>query len=91
MKRVLISFALLFFGLFFIWFSNRPAAQKIEVPGCRQVEHPQYCVEQYRKCQNLGLDDACLAVAQLEGEIGHSVTHTTEKQMSQNNIKGDEL
>lgn len=58
---------------------SREHAQKQDVrtvPGCREVLYPDVCSASYKRCNNIGLNDACLAVAQLDG-------------MSQNNKTGD--
>lgn len=64
------------------------SAASVDVPGCRQTKYPQVCADSFHKCSNIGLDDACLAVAQLEGELGHSVTHEGLSGASQN-VKGN--
>ena len=59
------------------------------IPQCKNVRYPQVCQRTFEKCSGIDLDDACIAVAQLEGELGHSVTHPGESGMSQNNVKGE--
>lgn len=65
------------------------AAKAVDVPACRQTKYPGVCADSYHKCNNIGLDDACLAIAKLEGEIGHSVTHSGLSGMSQNVKTGE--
>lgn len=62
---------------------------KVEVPGCRQVKHPSVCLASYKRCNNIGLDEACLAVAQLDGQLGYDAVNGRQIPMSQNIKTGD--
>lgn len=89
MKRLVISLSLVFFGIVLLFIVHVRSLDSMNVPGCRQVKFPKVCETTFQRCSNMGLDDACLAVAQLEGEIGHSVTQVPENAMSQNTKTGE--
>ena len=85
MRRAVIALVLIGLLIAAVVYSQN---NKIDVPGCRGTKFPEVCVDSFHKCENIGLDDACLAVAKLEGEIGHSVTHDGLSGTSQN-MKGN--
>lgn len=60
------------------------AAPAVDVPGCRQANYPAVCAASYHKCDDIGLDDACLATAKLDGFYGYDVVTGKKIPTSQN-------
>lgn len=89
LKYVFAWTALIVFTILMVWAIMASAQKQVDVPGCRQVKYPEVCAASYHKCDNIDLDEACLAVSQLDGEIGHSFTHNANEPMSQNIKTGD--
>lgn len=60
------------------------AVPVVEPAGCRQVNYPDVCAASYAKCDNIGLNEACLAVAQLDGQLGYDAANGRKIPTSQN-------
>lgn len=91
MRRLIFALVLTILGVGFLLIAKIHAGDgNIDVPECAGTNYPIVCVTTYHKCENIGLDDACIALAQLEGQLGHSATQAPENTMSQNTVKGAE-
>jgi hypothetical protein len=75
--------------LILFWAVLASAQKQVDVVGCRQVNYPEVCVASYDKCNNIDLDDACLAVAQLDGQLGYDAISGRQIPTSQNIKTGD--
>jgi hypothetical protein len=53
--------------------AQRPAANMVDVPACRQTAHPDVCATSFHKCDNIDLDETCLALARMDGEAGYDI------------------
>lgn len=60
-----------------------------DIEGCNAVKYPKVCAVSYHKCNMIGLDAACLAVAQLDGQLGYDSVSGRQIPTSQNTITGD--
>ena len=60
------------------------AAPAVQPAACRQTNHPDVCAASYARCNDIGLDEACLAVAQLDGQLGYDAANGRRIPMSQN-------
>lgn len=72
-----------------LWAVLASAAKPAGVPGCEKTNYPEVCVASYHKCDNIGLDDACLATAQLDGQLGYDAINGRKIPTSQNIKTGD--
>lgn len=81
---IVAGFVLAAAFLFFLVMKSAAAAPAVDVPGCRKTNHPTVCAASYHKCDNIGLNDACLAVAQMDGYYGYDVMRNPNKVTSQN-------
>ena len=75
--------------LLFAVLAQAQSKPEVDVPGCRQTNYPEVCAVSYHKCNNIGLDDACLAVAQLDGQLGYDAANGKQIDTSQNVKTGD--
>jgi hypothetical protein len=78
------AFVLFVLVILYAILANASAQNKIGVVGCRGVRYPAVCVASYHRCDNIGLNDACLAVAQLDGRLGYDAANGRTIPMSQN-------
>jgi hypothetical protein len=81
---IVAGFVLVAIVLFFIVIKSAEAARTIDPAGCRQVNYPAVCVASYHKCDDIGLNDACLAVSQLDGQLGYDSVNGRRIPTSQN-------
>ena len=70
--------------LFFLVIKSASAAPAVDVAGCRKVKYPAVCAASYHKCDDIGLNDACLAAAQLDGQLGYDAANGRKIPTSQN-------
>lgn len=89
MKKIAIFILGLILLLWFLHQFGVVGASPIDVPGCRRVNYPKVCADSYHKCDNIGLNDACLAGAQLDGFYGYDILRNSDKVMSHNVKTGD--
>jgi hypothetical protein len=86
---IVAGFVLAALALFFLVIKSADAAQSINPIGCRKVKYPAVCAASYQKCNDIGLDEACLALAQLDGQLGYDSVNGNQILMSQNIKTGD--
>lgn len=75
---VLVALLLLFAVL------KSAEASPTAAAGCQQTKYPAICETSYAKCNTIGLDDACLAVAKLDGQLGYDSANGNQIPTSQN-------
>ena len=75
--------------LLVVFLLTRAGATQDLPTGCAATNHPDVCAASYAKCNMIGLDDACMAVARIDGDLGHDLM-SEEMQAESQNIKSTE-
>jgi LysM repeat protein len=79
MKKFIIAILIAAIIAAFAYRANaqRPAANMVDVPACRQTAHPDVCATSFHKCDNIDLDETCL-LARMDGEAGYDIISAGE-------------